>query len=69
VKTLKGSGENSIPLYDIRFSIRDPNERIESISLEPRSMAIVPVNANGRTRFTVPFLQGHQIVSLQLKKR
>ena len=41
---MKGSGENSIPLYDIRFSIRDPNERIEFISLEPRSMAIVPVN-------------------------
>lgn len=59
--------EDAIPLYDIRFSIRDPNERIESIFLEPRSMAIVPVNANGRTRFTVPFLQGHQIVSLQLK--
>ena len=61
--------EDAIPLYDIRFSIRDPNEKIESIFLEPRSMAIVPVNANGRTRFTVPFLQGHQIVSLQLKKR
>jgi len=61
--------EDAVPLYDIRVSIRDPNERIDSVSLEPRSMAIVPVNANGRTRFTVPFLQGHQIVSLQLKKR
>lgn len=61
--------EESIPIHDVHISVRDPNRRITTVSLEPRTMAIVPVNANGRTCFTVPCLQGHQMVSLELESR
>lgn len=56
--------EDVIPLYDVSFSLKLPKP-IRSVSLIPTQEPISFKVVNGRTEFTVPKLEGHQMVELQ----
>lgn len=58
--------EDVIPLYNLKVSLRLP-QSVKSISCVPQNENLKFEVVNNRIEFTVPSVNGHQMVELQLK--
>lgn len=56
--------EDVIPLYSVSFSVEVP-ESVTSVRLVPQMEAVEYVVRDGRIEFTVPRIDGHQMVEIQ----
>ncbi|WP_026574257.1 alpha-amylase family protein [Bacillus sp. UNC438CL73TsuS30] len=59
--------EDVIPLYNIKLSVHLPNT-IAVIQSVPEGVSLDFVEKNGRIEFTLPKLNGHQMIELQYDK-
>ncbi len=58
--------EDVIPLYNLKVSLRLPKS-VKSISCVPQNENLKFDVVNNRIEFTVPSVNGHQMVELQFK--
>jgi len=55
--------KNVIPIHNIHVSVRIPR-RVGSVTLVPQNKPLEFKQAKGRVEFTVPKLEGHQMIAV-----
>ncbi len=55
--------EDVIPLHDVKLSVRA--EGVKSVTCVPEQQPLAFDSADGRIEFTLPKLNGHQMISIQ----
>lgn len=59
--------EDVIPLYDVKVSVKVPKE-VKGVVMVPQNEALKFEVKDGRTEFTVPKTNGHQMIELSFKE-
>lgn len=57
--------EDVIPLYNVKVSVRVSGE-VKDIACVPKEQSMAFEVKDGRVEFTVPEINGHQMVALQM---
>jgi hypothetical protein len=55
--------EDILPVYDVKVSVR-ADRPVERVTLEPQGQALEFTLRDGRVDFTIPRIEGHQLVVL-----
>lgn len=58
--------EDVIPLYNVPFSVRAPKKKVNTVTLVPEQKNLPFTQNNNRIEFTLPELNGHQLITLQM---
>lgn len=59
--------EDTVPLYEIPVSVCEGERTVKEIRLVPQKESIPFVREEGRVEFTVPKIEGHQMVEINYK--
>lgn len=60
--------EDTVPIYQIPISLREGKRTVKEVRLVPQKESIPFTREEGRVKFTVPKIEGHQMVEINYEK-